>query len=683
MSLSDEKMRIISCVGYRALAVVTPINTLVKKHMADKQAAVSLLYTENKISQGEAGKSKKWLEREFRNIKVETMLFRQGKDFVDELAAKKENLYFNVNPGMNWQIAFLGVYLPEHTKCFSSDLEYMYEWNLIDDLSTSKKTELLSLGMNSYVELSLDIDEIRPISKVKSSFSQIVKDCLDWSEIKTGFNIFKKSVSGEKDTINKRLIWVKELKGNLYLLFDLHRSGNEKLREIFRKITEVFDPVHYYVTIVTDDEWIIKRAETEGCDYIDTSEVDSFDYEDIIKNWINAEKHSPPKGLLPRAIDNYSIESKKPDKSESLLFVCLGDNIAPTLTAIHSHDTDGVVLFYDAISKRISYLANNIKQVLSSKNIYFYPTDHRGAWVLTTISELASESRACWFNISPGVKTESLALTAGARKEKLLHKVYSIDKEEIKNIVDSSVLCSAIPPDISEQIACHIAPGRERDKEIIYNDDLWSDILEGLSNGSIIPASSMAALPYKNGGKVFVVEGESVIFNGRHWILDKSFKKTGTWWEAVVAKAIVDKLKVDVHFQAKWDWITDKPPGDYTEFDLVFLYENTVIVISCKAGNNKKVIEEETYLVMSEAKKRFGRISFLAFLAIPYEKLNGHDMANKTINKVKILTPKILVSEDKIKENIKALRDELKTTASKSSAAKLENQDSVNSKIGL
>ena len=258
MSASDEKIHIISCVGYRALAVVTPINTLVKRCTDDKEIEVSLLYT-NRITKGEAYKSKEWLENKFGNIKVEAFHFEGNKDFINQLCHNKKNLYYNANPGMNWQIAFLSFCLPKCTKCFSSDFEYLYEWNLMDDLSKSSKTELLNLGIDSYEKLDSKIDKIEMKSELKSSLSQTVKDCLKELGFNALFSIKQKDIPKSiNNIINENLIWVKELRGNLYLIFDLHGRNTKSLMQNFRIITEVFDPVNYAVTIVNGNKSLIK-----------------------------------------------------------------------------------------------------------------------------------------------------------------------------------------------------------------------------------------------------------------------------------------------------------------------------------------------------------------------------------------------------------------------------------------
>lgn len=650
MSNEIEKIKIISCIGQRALAVITPIKTLLKiPELKDKEIDVLLIHTVRTKEIG--GKCKEWLSR--KKIKnrfpkaniLSPILFESSKAFVEKMAGDSGIIYFNTNPGMNWEVSFLSLYLPENTICFSSDTKWLYKWNLLKDISLREKIKLDNIELESYLSLSPDI-KIKTNKYINNSLSKKVKQYLKkFKRIKSFEGINKIGISDNLlQIINTRLIWVRERNGILHLLFDLHtdKKENEGLLNNFRFITSIFDSINYAVTIVSDRDSIINRAKVECVDSINT---DRIKWNTKIENWISGKREVKPKEMVPTDASPENITAEDL-KNKQLLCVCLGDNIETTLKAILSHDLD-VALFYDAKSPRIRYLADKLITISPfEKKIYLIPTDHRGTGILDTVDKLVQKGNTCIFNITPGTKMQTVELTAAARKNNLVSNVYSIDKECIKSLTNSEDVLAVKSPEIIELINCHIAPF-EYDKKMINKHNnpfklkLWSKLLKKLADGDIKPYGNILELKYRDGQKVFKSKNDKVELEDKEYLIDKVFfTQAGSWWEAVVAKA-VSTLNTEVYWQVIWS----NEGVKFSELDVVSRFKEHIIVISCKT--KPQDIEIVAHLVKSESSKRFGRFA-MPFVAVPYDKVNGKNIGGNSVEGVKILTPSLLNNKTKL-----------------------------------
>jgi len=666
---------IISCVGSRALALITPLSSLLRiKNYQTKDIEIFLLYTS--YTKQIAEDCQKWFEKEFRGIKITLKAFEKKQDFIEFLCKNKETIYFNVNPGMNWQVAYMSLYLPEKTICLSSDTENLYTWNLMEDIKNCQSYELSDdIDLESYNRFSSHI-KINEKDEIKNTLSENITEL---RLIKKSFRIeFINSdiPQGLQKEINNRLIWAKIYKGHLYLMFNLQsewrnqeefKKEQARIKDYFRLITVVFDPINYTVTVVSNMKPIIKRAEIEGVDFIDTSKNN---WQSEITEWIKNEREVVPKKVIPKNLGHlpFKVSSKL---KEPVLFVCVGDNIDTTLKAIHSHHSqkgiNSVCIFYDKDSPRISHFAEQIQlQLIGTIPSQLIPTDHKGEGIIEKITNFESENV---FNITPGTKMQTIALTISARKKGAIQKVYSINKDRIEAIVEEKKNFKVEPSKVEKIIACQIPPEKGT-TDLCLNDELCKIILERLVNKpKLIPSGDILQLRYKQGKRLEyfcekIDEDKNeikVISTGKVYSTGKVFlEKPGIWWEAVVAWAIKTRLNVSIHWQVKWNWVgksTTNKDVFYAELDIVFPYKEHIGVISCKTGQGELSLEENAFIVGSEAEKRLGRFA-LSFIAIPYE---GKSL--KTIGKVKVLTPKTLIDGNRLKNSIEEFINSLRKTS--------------------
>lgn len=671
-----KKTKIISCVGQRALALVTPIYSLLK-HFKINEAELTLLYT-NQITEEVAEKSKSWFEGKGLNLIFNKVKFSKDKTFLESLWSYDENIYFNVNPGMNWQIALLSLYLPEHTICFSSDVDNLYCWNIMEDTSSAKTYELLSLGLNSYNELSNNITVDRK-DGIKPELSKEIKDCLETIKKKEQFFIRSSKIPSEiLDKINKHIAWIRETKGMLYILFDLiniNPVGSEEieLRSLFRLITEIFDPLNFFLTIITDNATIGRRSEIEGVDFIISTKKG---WTEEVERWILHKRKIKPKNIAYENFERPELKlSLKIDSNDKTLFTCLGDNVETTLKAILSHPAKNIGLIYDKNSRRIALLAENVaKNVMLSlsqnKKIELISSDHNGANLLNQLSKF-DKFKNCEFNITPGTKTQTLVLSIIARKLNKVSSVFSIDNSKNKVVsIINGIDYEIVPPEVDLLIRCQLSEKKEISKEDL-NLELSEIISRELSEEKIISNSSLLKITSRTDKKkIFELIDEKTLKHlptERNFTIDPLFidkeKSKGVWWEAVVKYLVEKNLGSKAYWRVKWRWpfnIKDNS-AFFTELDVVSQYEGHILVFSCKTSPYEN-LEIESFLLRSEARKRFGRMA-LCFIAVPFENMHAKPIAGHMINDVKVLTPKILYDSERLKGQIKKLINSLRTTS--------------------
>lgn len=651
-----QKTKILSCVGKRALAVIMPIHTLLKSRtISADRVEVILICTAETVDIGKS--CGEWLQTEFPGIVIpEPLLFDSECKFLKDLLGSDDIVYLNTNPAMRWEISRLCLYLPQNTICISSDNDYCYIWELAKDIKTAKQLDLKNIGLKAYLKLSDKID-VRVKNVMNTTLSEDLKKCLSDFSFGKSFVISKPGVP-LLQRINQRLIWLKESKGSLYLLFDMMKDTETvKLLDDFRLITSVFDPVNYTVTIVSGNSRIIERAKMEGVDYIRASDRNMW--QNDIADWINGRWKIRPKAIVPDSLVHAGPPlTSRTSEAAKTLCVCLGDNIEPTLKAILSHkEADAVILFYDNTSPKMTLLARNTAIIYREKNISLVPTDHKGQGIVDYMTASARTKMQYVINITPGTKTQAVALTAAAILTGFQNEIYSIfrdftvKKETIRRVADSCDCSNVLAPEVQDLINCLIAPvksdaAEEKKNRAFLEYEIWTDILRGIVSGKIIPNNSIESLTFTDRHmKIDVLDDNKIHMQGKTYQLDNSFLgKGGTWWEAVVGQAISVVLKDDMHWQMEWE-CADTKRDSHAEIDVVAKYGNHILAISCKTA--KKNITNAAYMIKSEAWKRFGRFA-VPFVAVPHEMNKGKALAGSVIDDVTILTPSILNNPEKL-----------------------------------
>lgn len=684
MERGCRDINIISCVGQRALAVVSPIHTLVKRGIIkETEAEVTLLYTTEAI-QRIAEESGEWLRRHFPYLSIAKYPFQNERSFFCELGNGRNNIMLNLDPGGNWQVATTMLHLSKAAVCFYSDTENLYLWNADGDIDNPdrKAVSLESIGLEEYNKLSKELTiKIRP--GINRSLSLHIQTFLVEHDYDRSFLILRHGLDANLlATLNAKLIWAKERKGHLYLLFDLTKGQltSGMLTNTFRLLTAILSPLNYFITVLTDDVRLLQRTRLEGVDAIELKSGDAS-WKERVRNWIEDCVVTQPKRVAPFTIQNKIVQSQPADivqigdNQKKILFVCLGDNIETTLKAIHSHDPDGVVLFYDATSPRITFLAERMAKRFSSIRFFSVRTDHVGRGIATITKKIigqicARSSIDVAFNITPGTKSQAAVLSGIANRLGFGDFVFSVDASRIKPLNGSIKDFPVVSPSIAEILACQIAPLRNPSKRILAGD-ACSVLLKWLASGDIYPADRILRLQDRQKQSVCCITGKTstgcqvrLQANGKSatYLLDESFFQPGMWWEAVVARAMLEWLRKSVYWGVTWSQVEgQRPPEALTELDVVFSLPEYVGVISCKTVR-KKSLEIMAYLVKSEAHKRFGRFA-LPFVAVPYEEKGAVSVTGRIIDGVKIVTPSILADKGRLKSEIEGFVNHLRTNA--------------------
>lgn len=631
--------KIISLVGQRALPVVSPIFSYVKYLEKDNPSAISnvmLIYNKSKNDEIKkvAETSQAVLEQDL-HLKVSMELFESDIAYLEQICHDDgiDEFIFNFNPGPNWQIALLCYMLynsndlKEKTILLASDTNFLYRWRLGEDIAKADKITLSDLSLPLYQKLNTGIE-------IKND---------------TGFSINRiddvRGYDHLKAWINESLVWIRERRGYLHLLFDLDatHATDIKRKDLFRLITSVFDPLHYDVAITSTDTTIQRRAKIES--------IESVSH-DKIKDWIKSNEDVKPKDIVPNKPGaSYPISSKKTPSPDETLFLCLGSEVLSTLKAIYSYmgrdgDKKGrnIVVYYDEPTKRIKFIAENMLTLLKWKgfNITLSETDHLGGDIISKTKALKPGN--AFFNYSPGTKTQTLALVSAALSVGQTENIYSILTKGInKNLISDDSFKTVSPP-VEVVIKCLIPS--DTSSRTINCDDLWEYLLNEIDDGQLTLGNNIEEI--KIDGKTLfslIVDGKyvrGIKAKDQTFYFEKSVEREffdgGFWWEQTVAYAIKKQLKVEPLVGVKW-----MSEGEsHTELDIVFNYDEHICVVSCKTYRKPKALD--AFLVRSETTKRIGRFA-VAFLALPRE-----DHADTEVCEVKVLSPRILSDEDKLRQ---------------------------------
>lgn len=652
--------RIVSLVGQRAQPVVSPIYSYLK-HYREFEYEVLLIHT--KATYDVALLCKSVLND--MGVPAALKLFSQTADDFRKLLLTNctGECIFNLNPGMNWQIALSSLLLPESIAVFASDANKLYAWKLGEDVAACEEIALRNIGMHVYQQLNPFI-QIEETDGENVYLSHSVKNGLSKSSKSKGFSIVMNDKRFQQcpditTWINESLVWVREQRGYLHLLFDLdamhHRGPN--LCEIqplnmFRLITSVFDPLNYSVTIITDDKHLLERASVEGIPSILAGDI---------KKWRTKAKESNPKGTLSDKACSRNIKIDIRETKGKTLFVCLGDNVEPTLTAIFSFmamsgdvSQRHIVLFYDEYSSRICFIAKNVEHLVKLRgySIALVGTDHRGKDIISYVASLNEQES--FFNITPGTKMQTVALSVAARKISRGNRVFSIDGKDTRLVLESTTF-PLQTPSVEDVITCLIPPQKDDTMPDTAGDGLWENILDCLCKGKLTIGIKGSLVDNKQHAAFETIDQKKVksIITGQEFSVNSGESlKGGFWWEETAAFALREKLGVKTRVNVKWDWFDTSM--QYSELDIVFNYLGRICVVSCKT--KKRALEQDAIVVRSESDKRFGRFS-IAFLAIPWE-----DSADRNICGVKILSPQMLSDRERLISSISDFITEKRTS---------------------
>jgi len=651
----------------------------------------------------------KWLTARFPGLNVRTFDFEEYKPCLERLIEPLDEVYFNANPGMNWQIAFVSQHLPvERSFLFGSDYDRLYMWPLGQDIAGSQThtCELVDLGLEGYNALSPEL-RIDAVEQAPSGFS-----CTKLRHFicrGRGRRFFALTPTGEIrrqpsslnwEELMGRLLWLQERRGILYLLFDLRSLDFQKPdtrcilakncpvgkalpyipkkhglqpRNILRLATALFSPLSYVHTMVTNDEPTAERCFVEGIDCIFQEDHKALEHE--IDEWI-AGRRLPAVKSLPPPKELPATPPPPFRPSERHLFVCVGDNPDTTLQAAKSHQPSSVWLFYDAQTPRIKDQSRRIQELLRKRypqeNMALLPTDHLGSGIMTTMAGIKGDFAV---NVTPGTKWQGVALALAARRAGA--PAYSIVTRgpRIENLQDSGDAFPIVSTKIEDLLAVQPLSVSWSDRDEGDQQRLWRFLLENLNTGVLKQTEKIQDIALRSTGRkafVFTDAGMRYAPGKPLFAIEETFFSSkgggGFWWEMTTAQAIADRLSgTPVYTQISWQrpGENDIPSSNtYAEIDCVFPYGNNIVAVSCKTG--RPDLETEAFLIRGEAWRRFGRLS-LSCISVPDNgvRIGGKKVAGKIINKALILTPSILVDAVRLRACLDAFIASLRTTSEK------------------
>jgi hypothetical protein len=681
---------IISCVGQRPLAVIVPIKSLImRKGFTLEDTSIRLMYTEK--TKGKAEECQKWFEEAFQriNVKIDPFNNQDLGSFMESIEKTAKEIYFNSDPGMNWQVAKVTMHLPRNARLMYADFQNLYIWPVDRDIKDAEKIELTDIGFELYNRFS----EKRFIKKegVNEGIHDEIRALLVEHNYNAHFEVeYKKQPQDKiKEFIRDRLVWVKERYGMVYLLFDFIKRTSQKdgqneedqgpsNLDMYRAVTDIFDPLNFIIAIITDDFFLKERSRIDGVYFIYVGGKDNESWKKNVLSWIR-EKWVLPKGRVPQQQTENLSDKERITGIESCLFVSLGDNIETTLKAIRYHGLKDVFVFYDRKAYRIWLAAKRVKEGLKDVNIRLLPTDNRGSGIMNNIRKRSQGIKDIHINISPGTKSQAVAMVQGARSIGRLDSLFSIERnvDMVKNLLDDSKTLKKHDLHVMDLINCNIA--RFKESLPIHEDPVYLAIMQGLSNNTIKRGSHILELKNNKGQSIFnkVPDGEEgdtfileCTLDGRKHRFHKDFldpDKGGIWWEAAVAYALKINLTDNILWSVRWGW-SEKHEGQkgdlfFSEIDVVFPFEDLICAVSCKSG--KRGLEEMVrYQIKSEAQKRFGRFA-LSFIAVPFDRYKGEEYKGRIIDDVMYLTPSLLLNSEELKKGIKDFAESKRTTSNK------------------
>ncbi len=707
MTMNQKRIHLLSCVGTRPLALVSPTATLMAYRGWSPESTTITLLTK-KYTSGHGKTASQWLSARFPGLNVRIFDFDEYKPCLQKLIEPRDEVYFNTNPGMNWQIAFVSQHLPvEKTFLFGSDYDRLYLWPLGQDIAGSRTQtcELGDLGMEGYnvlsPELHIDIQDRAPSGFSCTKLRERIcrnRERPFFALTLTGESRKRPSVLNWEEIMG-RLLWVRERRGMLYLLFDLqplnfrssktfcsrskdcpaykappHIPENHGLesRNLLRLVMALFSPLSYIHTIVTNEKALAERCFIEGIDCIFQEDQEAREYE--IEEWIAGRRLPAVKSLLPPA----TLPATAPPPfrpSERQLFVCVGDNPDTTLQAAQSHQPASIRLFYDAGTPRIKDRSCRIQEFLRQRypetNVALLPTDHLGRGIMTTIARVKGNFAV---NVTPGTKWQGVALALAARRAGA--PAYSIVTtwSRIENIQDRGDSFPVVSTKIEDLLAVQPLFVLLTDRDTGDQQKLWRFLLAKLNTGELKQTEKIQEITIRSTKEkafVFTAEGMRYAPGGPLFAIEEAFftskgRGGGYWWEMTTAQAIADRLPgTSVYTQVSWQrpGEKEKPSGvTYSEMDVVFPYGNNIVAVSCKTG--RPDLETEAFLIHGEAERRFGRMT-LACIAVPANnvQVQGKKVAGEIINKsALILTPSILADTARLRNCLEKFIASLRTT---------------------
>lgn len=618
----------------------------------------------------------RFLESNYNLKKINLINYDSFLQMINSISSE-EKVYFNMTPGMNWQVS--EIILKLNTDCdiiiLYQDYSYLY---LISPKYTFgkilEKVLLPNLGLQRYFELNQEFilqkkdDNNLYISLINNyPIIDIINKDIDKKVIELLNSKINTYIKNLINQLNKYLVAIKEHRGYLHLYFDFsefRKTDVENIYQLYRIIISFFNPLNYglYFYIKPDQNSSITMFQNR----LITDDIYFTSDRNLFNQWIN--QPPLPHKIRPRfettltKITPHNVVLKPEFKKNRVGVVVLGDNITLTLQTIFNwKHVDGFLIFYDASSERIVYFKEIIKKNLykwilqiSGKFLEFIETNHIGeniGYAIQNFLTNSAKNRRLTFdiNITPGTKSHTIFLTIYAKQNTDSTRIYSFDNKKSTFIClnDKNISIKMHTPIHIDSLLPFYYTSCQDEKVLLKivkeNNKILDEIFDGLLNEQYDQVCSLKDMIYKNSSqKVFEITdiGDSVLITSiktghqgkfpRMFIIEQHSKyvllhnnttldvypPSGRWWELVVIHKILSSQLIsekDLFYSLKWTFRNTIP---LSEKDIVFSYGNNPVIIDCTITRNLENLIKKWFITIGDNQRRFTRMS-LSFIAVP------------------------------------------------------------------
>jgi len=659
---------LISMVGQQPAAVATTAKTL--KEQADLKQ-IFLLPTEK--TKKEYSSLWRYLHDELRFpgemikelVIAEDVSRSDGNDLVWNVIKNildkpdlSQPVYFDISPGLNYQVALISYHLKNDHR-----FQAIYADNRkLHNLTNPGGWELSHIGFKQLLKL-YELKEKN--GKEPAGPGEIAEDVtitggkqtllLEYACERHGrfYGLYKIARQSETKEENHRI-----------------KQEARKIENIL-KTHNLLNNLHIELTVCVNDKTVLQRLKAYG---IKTLYFKDNSDKNIQNEWAGLIDARPwgekPQQNVPvmKASENHVVKPEKPQWSGRNLMVVLGADPSVTMKAIFTHKPKELIILWDNQSPWISALAERLRQFseeIPAEKITFYPWSFIHEGNLSEHMAIKDDLSEFIVNISPGTKFDSWRLS---RLDVM--DIYSLDnkKREAVSILRREKEQSyqyAMPPII---FAAAIHQGKLSHEDLSFADKGWSikgdfsafnkreyagvDKDKLSAKREFLQALIMIALksvpisfdkahikhtsPWDKGKKIFLdpsnyilcrdvdLQNNTLTFevcrNGKNLTGTVKAKPEGGFWiEEAVAGAFLmaggKKIK-DIRVGVKWPWLGQsqkKSDIHRTEIDIVMIWKDHYICISCKTGikkdNGEQILFETTNEIMAEARAGFGRFA--------------------------------------------------------------------------
>ncbi|GEM_PF-5238150 len=576
----------ISLVGFQSMAILSPLLTLLQHQRLSKSATVFLLPTKETLNDAEDIKG--YLSGKYGGLTIN--IASVSTNLSDEEAPQKrvkqilqslgnQKIYFNMAGGLKYLIVacILEIHSERVTYVYpEADSIRVFRFDQTGEPQMTEyepvverdfKTIFKIQGMEFRDEASVDTNQARMILNLL-----IDRDIADAETL-----FYKKAVRiGEV-----RFNYVFNSKNLLIFVYRTDvNTDTQTIRKIINLATNRHDfgeLMHHKIIVITSSKQHKERLQSES-----GGKVIVLDPKDT--------KISIDLSVALKT-NKYEIETFSTINSPSLkksLYVVLGREIMPTLTAIWSHMPDRICFLYTPTDNTVMESKKSIienRALLPTKEIIFIPTDITGKEIL---SYKPGPNEVIECNITPGTKAQGAFLTLFAK----MHggTVWSINQKNEGSI-------EQLPTGIKKPLNL---------PDVLTITKLKGLFTEGMMADRVFDEAGMELLlkflcklkekPFFHRFPEKDIDLDGFIYrvfkDSRYGELKvgKQFVRINLdmnpWFEDLTAwslkkagvKDLVLRLKRQIQDSSKEEYIVR------TEIDVIGIYRGRYLVISCKSG---------------------------------------------------------------------------------------------------